>query len=356
MNSMRIGLVLIGMLVSLDANVERVGKPQPEPQRTEIKVPALGMETNRPCDKPIKRQYTVRHQGIGFEILDSESEACFVPDQEYRLLDDLLDTVLNRITYNRNLTDIGAQRQQAAKISATISDVLTEYQFHLFVDTETLSDALVDRGESKVPKHIFDCDTGSLIFLTIAENLGAPVVMVEIPSSGSFDHLYVRWLEKGASLFEWDMNDRNERSTPSNLPWLFGKSMTRQETIGYALSLRAKLWERQKRYDRAILDYQAAAKLYDELTTSNNLAWLVATKEVPRRQQLQKEALAAAQKVVSIFPKPNYQDTLACVYALSGDFAQALELEDKALAREPRNSFEIRKQLFEARKDCTGQQ
>lgn len=37
---------------------------------------------------------------------------------------------------------------------------------------QTLSDALIDRnavGES--PRRIFDCDTGSLIFLAIAENL-----------------------------------------------------------------------------------------------------------------------------------------------------------------------------------------
>jgi hypothetical protein len=56
-----------------------------------------------------------------------------------------------------------------------------------------LSDALIDRVDSNGSKrHIFDCDTGSFIFLTIAENLGAPVALVEIPLAGNNDHNYVR--------------------------------------------------------------------------------------------------------------------------------------------------------------------
>jgi hypothetical protein len=51
--------------------------------------------TNRPCLGDGERHYVPRHKGIGFEILDSESQACFVPDQEYRLLDELIDTVLS---------------------------------------------------------------------------------------------------------------------------------------------------------------------------------------------------------------------------------------------------------------------
>jgi hypothetical protein len=52
----------------------------------------------------------------------------------------------------------------------------------LYIDAETLSDALFDRnaaGES--PRRIFDCDTGSLISLT-------PVALVEIPLLRSKNH------------------------------------------------------------------------------------------------------------------------------------------------------------------------
>src|SRR5579863_3809898 len=72
----------------------------------------LRITENRPCGAPTKRQYLARHRGIGFEILDSESEACFVPDQEYRLLDDLIDSVLARTRYDDTIKTTEARRQQ----------------------------------------------------------------------------------------------------------------------------------------------------------------------------------------------------------------------------------------------------
>ena len=317
----------------------------------------LRITENRPCGAPTKRQYVARHRGIGFEILDSESEACFVPDQEYRLLDDLIDSVLARTTYDDTIKTTEVRRQQAATISKIISDVLDENQFQIFVDTETLSDALIDRVDSGGSKRrIFDCDTGSLIFLTIAENLGAPVAMVEIPVAGNNDHNYVRWLSDRDSVFEWDLNQRHARSTPPDLPWPLGNSMTRDETIAYALSLRPKLWQRRELDDDAIRDYQTALMLYGGPTGYNNFAWLVATRKVSERLQLQKAALFAAEKAVSIYPKPNYRDTLACVYALSGQFDLALEEEEQAVKDQPDEDFKKREERFRLKppQDCTG--
>ncbi len=317
----------------------------------------LRIGENRPCGVPARRQYAARHRGIGFEILDSESEACFVPDQEYRLLDELIDSVLTRTTYDETIRTREAQRQQAITISKTISDVLNEHEFELFIDTETLSDALIDRVDSNGNKRrIFDCDTGSLIFLTVAETLGAPVAMVEIPLPGNNDHNYVRWLANGASLFEWDLNMRAARTTPPDLPWPFGKTMTREETIAYALQLRPKLWQRRGHYDEAILDYQTALMLYGGSTGYNNFAWLVATRDVSGRQKLQNAALFAAEKALSISPKPNYRDTLACVYALLGHFDRALKEEERAVNDQPDASFKEREERFRLKppRDCTG--
>jgi tetratricopeptide (TPR) repeat protein len=317
----------------------------------------LRIDENRPCDAPTKREYVARHRGIGFEILDSESEACFVPDQEYRLLDDLIDSVLTRTKYDGSVQTPEAKRRQAAMISKTISDVLNEHNFQIFVDTETLSDALIDRVDSTGSKRrIFDCDTGSFIFLTIAENLGAPVALVEIPIAGNNDHDYVRWLSNGVSLLEWDMNQRSIRSTPSDLPWPFGKSMTRDESLALALSLRPKLWQRRERYDDAIRDYQAALMLYGGATGYNNFAWLVATRNVSGRAQLEKAALFAAENAVAIYPKPNYRDTLACVYALGGNFDRALEEEEIAVRGQPDADFKMREARFKMKPphDCTG--
>jgi tetratricopeptide (TPR) repeat protein len=317
----------------------------------------LQISANRPCARPTRRRYSAHNRGIGFEILDSESEACFVPDEEYKLLDRLIDSVLAKVKYDSRPKTAEAKHQQAAIISKTISDVLAEHQFGVFVDTETLSDALIERGDSNsTTRHIFDCDTGSLIFLTIAENLGAPVAMVEIPTSGNDDHLYVRWLSDGLSFFEWDMNDRMERSTPAGLPVPFGKSMTRDEVTAYALTLRPKLWERRGLYDDAVRDYQTALMLYGGATEYNNFAWLIATHIVSRRQDLQKAALFSAKKAISIMPRANYRDTLACVYALTGHFEQAIAEEDNAIRESPDEEFIARRARFRMlpARDCTG--
>src|SRR4051812_13854303 len=52
---------------------------------------------SRACGRPQQRKYKPINRGIGFEILDMESEACFVPDEAYRLLDNVVDEVRARL-------------------------------------------------------------------------------------------------------------------------------------------------------------------------------------------------------------------------------------------------------------------
>src|SRR5215207_6656170 len=66
---------------------------------------AIGKGVPRKCGAAVSRTYTPRYRGLGFEILDSESQACFVPDQEYRLLDEVVDAVVKNVKYNPRLTD-----------------------------------------------------------------------------------------------------------------------------------------------------------------------------------------------------------------------------------------------------------
>ena len=86
-------------------------------------------------------------------------------------------------------------------------------------------------------------------------------------------------------------------------------------------------------------------KLYPEAPISyNNFAWMIATKDVPNRHQLSQEALDAALKSTSIDDSANYLDTLACVYAFRSDTAKAIEIESKALDKDPgNNDFTVRK-------------
>jgi hypothetical protein len=82
-----------------------------------------------------------------------------VPDQAHQLLDDLIDTVRSRVAYDlRTPTPVA----QARAISRVVSSVMREKGFALYIDTQTLSDALVDRNQAgKPPRRIFDCDTGT---------------------------------------------------------------------------------------------------------------------------------------------------------------------------------------------------
>lgn len=101
---------------------------------------------SRQCDNHGVRSYRHRNRGLGFEILDSESEACFVPDNEYMLLDKLVDQVEAQVHYDPGVADPTERLKQAALISKTISDTMAENGFGLYIPTDTLSDALLNRA------------------------------------------------------------------------------------------------------------------------------------------------------------------------------------------------------------------
>lgn len=311
----------------------------------------------RACENQGQRAYIHRHQGLGFDILDSESEACFVPDEEYQLLDTLIDQVEGQVHFDIHLQDEAKRLEQARTISKAVSDTMAQNGFGLYIPTDTLSDALLNRSTAGQPqRHIFDCDTGSFIFLTVSDSLKAPVSLVDITLPSGAGHNYVQWKLDDSHSMNWDMNGRAECLTPPNLPAHQGKPMSRQQTLGYALSLRAEMWSNQQIYDRAVADYRTAMKMYPEAPTSyNNFAWLIATKDLPNRNALKGEALTAALRSTSIDGSADNLDTLACVYALNSNMKKAIEVETQVLMKSPDNSdFKARLALFETSADCTG--
>ena len=313
----------------------------------------------RACAELSERRYKPQHQGIGFEILDSESQACFIPDAEYQLLDEIVDAVDQRVKYDPNLKERNEKIAQARRISTAISDVLAAQGFELYIPTTTLGEALLARDTSGgKASHIFDCDTGSFIFLTVAEYLKAPVALVEITLPSGDGHNYVRWRIDDQTSFDWDLNGRSECTTPPNLPSYQGKSMSRSQTLGYALTLRAAIWERRKQYPAALSDFRTAMSSYPESPTAyNNFAWLIATTSMPGEAQLSQEATVAANRAVSIDRSANNLDTLACVYALRNDFDKAANYEREASAKDPdKADFKTRLTSFTSSKpsNCIG--
>ena len=179
---------------------------------------------DRQCVDHGVRSYRHRHGGLGFEILDSESEACFVPDEEYRLLDRLIDQVEAKVHYDPGVPDPAERMEQAAVISKTISDTMAENGFGLYIPTDTLSDALLNRAPVGQPaRYIFDCDTGSFVFLTISDSLKAPVSFVDITLPSGAGHNYVQWKLDDSHSMNWDMNGRAQCLTPPNILAYQGK-------------------------------------------------------------------------------------------------------------------------------------
>jgi hypothetical protein len=333
----------------------------PLPHCGEIESPPFARSSDagaRKCPPATPRNYKPRHKGLGFDILDSESEACFVPDQEYQLLDQLIDAITQNVHYDAHLTDTQDRLAQARAISSAISQELKRRGFALYIPTDTLSDALIDRNQPAEPeRRVFDCDTGSFIFITMAQNLGASTSLVDITLPSGNGHNYVQWrLDEQGTSMNWDTNQQGQCATPPDLPSFQGKPMSPNATKGYALTLRAGLWVTRGDYNRAADDDREAMKLYSEAPTGyNNLAWLIATKAIPKRRELIPEALRAANHALSLDRIANYLDTLACVQALQGNFDQAAQTETEAVAHSGQKSFADNLARFQIHQDCTGE-
>lgn len=317
------------------------------------------------CESPKVRGYVPKFKGLAYDILNFESEACFVPDETYRILDEIVEEVVKRV----NTAGGSDTEQRIVLISRTTSAVLSEMGFALWIPTETLSDAMIlRRSESDKFRHIFDCDTGSMILLTISEVMGTKAFLVEstIPSNSDqrkiVQHNFVNWPTSPEQSINWDMNSKEVCTAPkaNQLPYQ-GKNLTKQQLWAYETSLRAHLWERAGRYDKALLDYLQAMKDFPERPGAyNGFAWLVATKEIPNRNAYKEDALAAALKASVAREDANILDTLACVYAFMGNFAKAIEVEELAIKVATADSIpDFRRRLDNFRpgiqKDCTGE-
>jgi tetratricopeptide (TPR) repeat protein len=244
----------------------------------------------------------------------------------------------------------------------TTSDVLTEMGFALWIPTNDLSDALsLRRTAAEHDRHIFDCDTGSMILLTVADSLGMDAALVETTIPGHdpkeiVQHNYVQW-RLGQSYLNWDVNARQACAAPTanQLPFQ-GRPLTKRQFWAYETSLRGSLWNRTGRYSEAVRDYQASIGAWPERPGAyNGLAWAVATKQFPEREALSDIAMSAALKASSVRPDAGIMDTLACMYAYREDYPNAISTEEKAIEIAPQRSvddFKRRLGKFRASQNC----
>ncbi len=107
----------------------------------------------------------------------------------------------------------------------------------------------------------------------------------------------------------------------------------------------------QKLYPEAIAHYQAALRINPKLAEAqNNLAWLLATAD-DQRYRNPSGALQHAQQAVKLsgWKQAEFVDTLAEALFQNGQYAQAVKVEQKALALDPREP-DIQKHLAKYRK------
>jgi tetratricopeptide (TPR) repeat protein len=340
------------------------------PECGKVYTPPFGEKAPpRTCPERVARSYSAKYKGLGYDILNQETEACFVPDSSYKLLDEIIDRVTVRLSKEERT---GAGISEAARVEAIshkTGDVLAELGFGLYIPTETLGDALVSRtAEGQPHRYIFDCDTGSMILLTIADHLHVPAALVEMTLQSGNQHNYVRWkLSHGGGL-NWDTNGRTVCTQPARQPSYQGQAMSRAETLGYTALLRAPLWQKQGQFARALKDYQFDIQARPGHPASyNNFAWLVAANEFPERASYKVKAIEYATRAVALHKSAgapelsrhdtaNDLDTLACAYAYNRDYKRAIATEDEALSIMMDDGFKKRRALFAQPipVDCTG--
>jgi tetratricopeptide (TPR) repeat protein len=197
-----------------------------------------------------------------------------------------------------------------------------------------------------------------MILMTVADAYSLTASLVEITLSSSSQHNYVRWTTKNGTTVDWDTNGQAQCLTPPGQPSFQGIAQTRQQTMAYAYRLRGSFWNSQKKYQNALNDFRQSARLDPAHPAAfNELAWIVATKDFSERATDKDEAVNAAKEAVSIQRIPNYLDTLACIYAYAGHFAQAVDIEKEASDGAPyKPEFAARLQQFQSNppKDCSG--
>jgi tetratricopeptide (TPR) repeat protein len=314
--------------------------------------------------------YQRKFNTIAHRFLDMESSVNDVGDDEYKLLDEFFDSILTAVPEPLR-TSAASDPAAALQVLAIVDGALASHNFVLPPDgSETTM------GSAFEPRHLtaaevnlaqlksvdekrqvamntnaggsfyyMDCNTTAVIYLAVAQLLKLPLSLVDVPG-----HFFLRWSATGRS-FNWDpqlARDLTNREyisrahIPSNLvaQQYYLTSLDNDQVLGIWHGVVGNLYASRGAYDKALQEYRKAVEMYStSLRAMNNLAWFLSTcPDVKYRNG--HEAAQIATRVVHLWPKPTFVDTLAAAYAEEHkwDAAISSEMRAKDLSRSEHHS------------------
>ena len=312
----------------------------------------------------VGEDYKPRYRTIGHHLLDEERDAGDVTPAMYALLDSLIDEGLAALPPLSQDSTPSQSRAIALEAMRAVDCLLLRHGFVYpghgavqllsdglepitFADPDDLGEL---RGQShnvrrrrfieargQGPFHVVDCDVAAYLYLAIAEVMGYPIHLVEIPQ-----HNFIRW-EIGAGEFvDFETMDGAESSDAYYVAsWQIDiryvgrggllRSMDLEQTLAYhdvtvaiARSWRGDIPRMIDAYRRSI------ARDDTHALALNDLAWFYAAAQ-QREWRDGAEALRYALRAAALTGDGDKLDTLACAYAQNGQFDKAIETEQSAI-------------------------
>ncbi|MBI2136362.1 tetratricopeptide repeat protein [Candidatus Woesearchaeota archaeon] len=197
-------------------------------------------------------------RNIAYLALDLEREDNLgVTDEDYQLLDKILDTAKARITVKQTYS-----KNDAYKILTTIADIIDEFGFEGVVNSDPLNHTL------KTKK--IDCNEYTLLYLAIAEHLDIPLKGVNAPQ-----HIFVRFVLSDNDYLNWECVSRQQSKELSNELYIKGlnihpdairsgaalKTLDRQQMVGRILTENASAKSKKGDLEGALVYFNQAIKL-----------------------------------------------------------------------------------------------
>ena len=304
----------------------------------DLKRPSVNATENSPA------RYKRKYNTIAHRALDIEQPLGHSTDANYKLLDEIIDAVKNKVTINKNNT---YTKEEAVKILQTIASTLVSKGLRYKVNTLL--------GEGLKTRQI-DCDNYAMIYLAVAEVLNLPLVAVLAPK-----HAFIRWdpdgkhdaINKDSSKnmgdFNWETtaNEENKvRSDEHYIDWLktsksaiqngaYLRSLTAAETIGIIYDSSGIAHLKREDLKLAIKHYKKAIEI-DPNNAYSHMNLGVAQVGLGKFR----EAFASYRETISLNSNnaaAHYN--LGNLYFKRGKYEKAIEHYKIAIDKDPNNAY-----------------